>query len=176
MERSLTILLPVHNAQSTLADTVAGILEVVSELTERFELVIVDDGSADATSEVAAELTSRFPQVRALRHGEQRGRDSAIRTGLEHSSGEMILLRDETPSMAIDGIVKLWRAAEHHEKLLEAPKKIDDPEKSRYADRYAADRAGFQMIDRGTMEKIHARSRPSRPNYLSKLTDFALGE
>ena len=176
MERSLTILLPVHNAQSTLADTVSGILEVVSELTQRFELVIVDDGSADATSEVAQELTSRFPQVRAVRHGKQRGRDAAICTGLEQSSGEMILLRDETPNMAIDGIVKLWRAAEHHDKLLEAPKMTGGPEKSRYRDRYAADRAGFQMIDRGTMEKIHSRSRPGRPNYLSRLTDFALGE
>ena len=176
MERSLTVLLPVHNAQSTLADTVAEILEVVSDLTRRFELVIVDDGSVDATSEVAEELTSRFPQVRALRHGQPMGREAAICSGLEQSSGEMILLRDETPEMATEGIAKLWHAAEQREIFLAGPETPGGPKRGRLGRRHAADRAGFQMVDRPTMEKIHRRSQPKRPNYLSRLKGFALGE
>jgi len=94
LERSLTVLLPVYNVESTLTADVTEVLDVASDLTERFELVIIDDGSADATSEVIDELTRFYPQVRSVRHGEHRGRDEAIRTGLEHSTGEMILLRD----------------------------------------------------------------------------------
>jgi cellulose synthase/poly-beta-1,6-N-acetylglucosamine synthase-like glycosyltransferase len=94
LERSLTVLLPVRNVQSTLAVTVQEILEVVSDLAGRFELVIIDDGSTDATSEVAAELTCCYPQVRAVFHTKPLGRDMAIRTGLQQSSGEVIYLRD----------------------------------------------------------------------------------
>ena len=49
MNRSLTVLLPVRDAQSTLAATVAQVLEMASDLNERFELLIIDDGSSDAT-------------------------------------------------------------------------------------------------------------------------------
>ena len=94
MERSLTVLLPAHNVQSTLAADVTHALDVVSDLTGRFELVIVDDGSADATSEVIDELTRSYPQVRSVRHRRHRGRNEAIRTGLRHSTGEMIFLPD----------------------------------------------------------------------------------
>ena len=94
MERSLTVLLPAHNVESTLAADVTHALDVVSDLTGRFELVIVDDGSADATSEVIDELTRFYPQVRSVRHRRHRGRNEAIRTGLKHSTGEMIFLPD----------------------------------------------------------------------------------
>ncbi len=176
MERSLTILLPVCNVQSSLAATVVEILEVASDLTERFELVIVDDGSADATSEVAQELTSRYPQVRALRHGRRRGHEAAIRTGLEQSSGEMILLRDETSEMVTDGIVRLWQAAQQREIVLTRPQSPGGPKWTRLSGGHAADRAGFQMIDRQTLERLHGWGRPTRPNYLARLKGFALGE
>ena len=69
MARSLSVLLPVKNAQSTLAPTVHKILDVVSELSEQIELLIIDDGSADATSEVAMDLTRHYPQVQGYLPG-----------------------------------------------------------------------------------------------------------
>ena len=76
VNRSLTVLLPVRDAQSTLAATVAQVLEMASDLSERFELLIIDDGSSDATGEVAHELSRHYPQIRTLRHGHAVGRRS----------------------------------------------------------------------------------------------------
>ena len=97
MQRSLTVLLPVHNAQSTLSATVTEVLEMVSDdgQSRRFELVIVDDGSSDATSEVVDELMQSYPQVRSVRHGTHQGREAAIRAGLRHSRGEEVMLLHE---------------------------------------------------------------------------------
>jgi cellulose synthase/poly-beta-1,6-N-acetylglucosamine synthase-like glycosyltransferase len=95
LERSLSILLPVHNAQAALADMVAEVLEVASDLTPSFELVIIDDGSTDATSEVADELTRHFPQVRMIRHHHHLGRHKAVRTGIAISRGDVVLVRNQ---------------------------------------------------------------------------------
>lgn len=92
MERSLSVLLPVRNVQATLAAAVPEILEVVSQWTTRFELLIIDDGSTDATSEVAQELTRCYPQIRFVSHGSPRGREAAIHEGLQQSSGEITLV------------------------------------------------------------------------------------
>lgn len=176
MERSLTVLLPVHNAQATLAATVAEVLEVVSELTGRFELVIVDDGSADATSEVADELTRRYPQVHAIRHGDCLGREAAVRTGLRHSSGDVVFVREESSGLAVDGIPRLWRAAHEHELVADRAASSSRSTWARFSAGHPARRGGYRMIDRSLMEPRHGSSRPSRPNYLAKFKDFALGE
>jgi cellulose synthase/poly-beta-1,6-N-acetylglucosamine synthase-like glycosyltransferase len=95
LERSLTVLLPVQDVQATLADTVTEVLEMAADLSNRIELVIIDDGSTDATIEVADELSRCYPQVRAFRHGKPLGRDAALRTGLAKSRGELVFVRDE---------------------------------------------------------------------------------
>jgi glycosyltransferase involved in cell wall biosynthesis len=74
---------------------VTEVLDVAADLTDRFELLIIDDGSADATSEVADELTRHYPQVRMLRHSKPQGRDAALRTGIAQSRGEVVLIRED---------------------------------------------------------------------------------
>lgn len=176
MERSLTVLLPVCNVQSTLAVTVLEILEVVSDLTDRFDLVIVDDGSADATSEVAHELTQHYPQVRAVRHGRRLGREAAIRAGLKQSKGEIILVPDEAGNSAAEEIPRLWQLANQPQRATQHLPAPTARRWTRFSPGHPVAQAGYQLIDRRTMERLHASSQPDRPNYLARLKDFALGE
>ena len=60
LNKSLTIVLPVHNAESRLRKNVSELLELASELTAKFGVLIIDDGSTDATFEVAEELASHL--------------------------------------------------------------------------------------------------------------------
>ncbi len=178
MERSLTVLLPVHNAQTSLTQTVHEVLEVVSDLTQRFELVIVDDGSADATAEVGDELTRQYPQVRFVRHQQRLGREAAIQTGLKQSTGEVVLLRDEVSGLALNGIGRVWHATSEHGVLGGDRRRRGEARKNSLSFAAISRRRqpGYQIVDRQMLEKLHAPSRPTRPNYLTRVKNFALGE
>lgn len=109
MTPPLSILLPVHNAQATLAADVAGLLDVLPELTTWFELLIIDDGSTDATCEIAEELVPAYPQVRLVRHNMRRGVEGSWRVGLERSDAPIVLAhngRTEIDPLAIVRLLK----------------------------------------------------------------------
>lgn len=118
MERSLSALLPVSNAESTLCEQVSEMLDILSELTRGLELVLIDDGSTDATIEVADELAVVYPQLVIARHAVPLGRVAAIRTGLARSVGEIIFLADSPCALALDEVRSLWQAVPDHEVVL----------------------------------------------------------
>ncbi len=149
MEPSLSVLLPVENAESTLASTVNRILEVLPELTRHFEISVIDDGSTDATIEVADELVSRYPQVRVVRHSKPLGRTAAIQTGMKHSTGEILFLADEHCRLPLSDLRRLWEAIPGQEIVLAKP---PSPDQSNRPDRVGS--SGSQMLRRGTAERF----------------------
>jgi glycosyltransferase involved in cell wall biosynthesis len=167
------VLLPVKNAQSTLAATVQEILDVASELSEQIELLIIDDGSTDATSEVATELTRHFPQVRAICQGRSLGWEAAIHTGLQESTGKVVLIQEEG-GVPLDEIVKTWKVSGVSDQLFfrkdaaesEAVKPVS---LSPYA-------ANHRKSQPWSERQSPVSSRPIRPNFLVKTRDNALGE
>lgn len=105
---TLTVVVPLHNAQATLTETVEHLLEIVPELTAQFELVLVDDGSTDATHEAAHEATLRFPQVQLLVQPARLGPQEAMRSSLRYAHGESILLVQPRADLDLHEIRKLW--------------------------------------------------------------------
>jgi hypothetical protein len=180
LDRSLTVLLPVHNAESTLSSTVQEILDVVPELTRRFDLLIIDDGSTDATSEVAQELARDYPQIRVVYRTTRGGCDKAIQAGLERCSSEVVLVRDDDHGTSLDGLHKLWqnlgpdgapRSSRSDSSTLATLARCRRREPGyRIIHRQANDLAGAAP----QLESVPGK--PGRPNYLSRLKKFALGE
>lgn len=136
MIRSLSVLLPVHNVQSSLSASVHEILDVVAELTGRFELLIVDEGSTDGTWDVARELAQLYPQIRLLRahgveslqskirRGEDSNRDSERRGHVRRAQGDVVIAHNGSSPIDAQEIVRLWRcvaAATPAPKFLRTP-------------------------------------------------------
>jgi glycosyltransferase involved in cell wall biosynthesis len=127
LNRSLSVIWRVHNAQSWLPETTGQILDVVAELTDRFEILIMDDGSTDSTCDVASDLVRRYPQVRLLREPVQCGANLSIRHGLRESRGDVVIAHDGESVLDAQEIVRLWRSARSP---APAPKSLRFPSKT----------------------------------------------
>jgi glycosyltransferase involved in cell wall biosynthesis len=174
---SLSVLLPVKNAQATLAATVQDILDVASDLAEEFEVLILDDGSVDATSEIAAELTRSYPQVRAVCQGRSIGRQAAICSGVEQSRGDVVLVHEEKGGTPMEEIARLWRANSPKSRFFLPPqsghgKGATGP----FSSSSTARRRGFRMLDRHAHEQAAGSAAPVMPNYVTRLKDFAFSD
>lgn len=88
--RKLSVIVPVFNERSTVAEIVRRMRTVDLPLDR--EIVIVDDGSNDGTADVLTQL--RDSTVRVVKHGANRGKGAAIRTGLESATGDLVLVQD----------------------------------------------------------------------------------
>lgn len=154
MERSLTVLLPVENAQATLAKNVRRLLEVLPELTGQFEILIVDDGSSDATFEVADELSTQYPQLRVVRNTAPSGRTRAIQVGIRKSRAEFLLLIDDDSNLPVDEVWRLWDAAESHDIVLGRLPATAAYDPSRFRRLDGAGHGGYQILRRRAVGAI----------------------
>jgi len=109
LNKSLTIVLPVHNAESRLRKNVGELLELASELTAKFGVLIIDDGSTDATYEVAEELASHYPQVSVRRHRQCRGLGASIEYAQRRVRSDAVILHDGVTPINSQQVRSLWR-------------------------------------------------------------------
>ena len=90
----LSVFFPAYNDSGTIASMVIRTVKTASELTPDFEVIIVDDGSADGTADIADELARTYPQVRAVHHPINRDYGAALQTGFRSATKELIFYTD----------------------------------------------------------------------------------
>ncbi len=109
MTRSLSVLLPVHNAEATLQADVGRMLDILPDLSHNFDVMIIDDGSTDETSEIAADLSARFPQVKLVRSNRRQGVEAALQSGLARTSAPTVVAHTGRPGIKESEVLQIWR-------------------------------------------------------------------
>src|SRR3989442_9485395 len=105
----LSVFFPAYNDSGTIASMVIRAVKAASELTPDFEIIVVDDGSADGTAEIADELARTYPQVRAVHHPQNRGYGAALQTGFRSATKELIFYTDGDAQYDPAELKVLWR-------------------------------------------------------------------
>jgi len=101
----LSVVVPAFNESHRLAGTLERILDYLSAQGGSFEVVVVDDGSDDATPSLAQSFAARG--VRLLRHDRNRGKGAALATGVAASRGDWVLLCDADLATPIEELETL---------------------------------------------------------------------
>lgn len=112
MRPYLTIFVPAYNEQANLEHTLIVLRSKMRELNTLwlepggYEVLIVDDGSQDATGSIADELARRWHEVRVAHHKTNRGLGAAFLTARDLASGEWFILIPADLALEIDDLEK----------------------------------------------------------------------
>jgi glycosyltransferase involved in cell wall biosynthesis len=90
----LSYFFPAHNEEANLRGLVDEALATLPRLAEQFEILIIDDGSKDATPSIADDLAANHPEVRAVHHAVNRGYGAALRTGFASARFDYLAFTD----------------------------------------------------------------------------------
>ena len=106
----LSVFFPAYNDSGTIASLVISAIKTAQRLTPDFEVIVVNDGSADRTAEIVDELARTYPQVRVVHHVRNRGYGGALRSGFEAASRDLVFYTDGDAQYDPAEMAQLWEA------------------------------------------------------------------
>ncbi len=109
-QRGVSIVVPAFDEERGLEGVVRRLLAL--ELGRPTELVVVDDGSRDATGAKLEALASNEPRIRAVRHPRNLGYGAALKTGIAHATYDVVVITDADGTYPEDRIVELLAAVD----------------------------------------------------------------
>jgi glycosyltransferase involved in cell wall biosynthesis len=105
----LSVFFPAYNDGGTIASLVITAVQTARQLTKDFEVIVVNDGSADATPRILSELAGLYPQVRIVTHEQNRGYGGALRSGFAAASKEVVFYTDGDAQYDPAEMALLWQ-------------------------------------------------------------------
>jgi glycosyltransferase involved in cell wall biosynthesis len=113
---TISVVVPVYNCADCLESLSSRLLAALDDLNLTSEVVFVDDRSPDCAWRTISELAQRDPRVVGVRLSRNFGQHVAVTAGVEHSSGEWIVVMDCDLQDRPEDLPRLWaKAAEGHE-------------------------------------------------------------
>ena len=98
---------PAYNEEANLKETVEKAIPVLSKVANKFELIIVDDGSKDRTGEIADKLAKKYSFIRVIHHRSNKGYGEALKSGFYSAKYEWIVFTDSDGQLDFSEVAKL---------------------------------------------------------------------
>src|SRR3990172_4914217 len=104
----LSVFFPAYNDSGTIASMVIRAVQAASALTPDYEVIVVNDGSTDATAQIADELARTYPNVRVVHHPRHRGYRGALQAGFRSATKDLIFYTDGDAQYDPAELAVLW--------------------------------------------------------------------
>jgi glycosyltransferase involved in cell wall biosynthesis len=102
---------PAYNDGGTITSMVLTAILAMRELTDDYEVIVVNDGSSDYTQQVLDELAARTPELRVIQHAGNKGYGMALRSGFANATKEWIFYTDgdaQYNPLELKDLVQAW--------------------------------------------------------------------
>jgi 4-amino-4-deoxy-L-arabinose transferase-like glycosyltransferase len=128
----VSLVLPACNEEASIRRAVAEADEALAALAEDYEILVVDDGSRDATAAAVADEAARRPHVRLLRHGTNRGYGAALRTGFRAARCDFVAFTDADCQFHAADLARLLPLTDDHPIAVGYREERQDPWQRRF--------------------------------------------
>jgi glycosyltransferase involved in cell wall biosynthesis len=115
---SLSVFFPVYHDEATVQRVTEKALRVCGEIADTYEVIIVNDGSPDASGRIADDLARQHAAVRVIHHPRNLGYGAAVRSGLRASRYEWVCFTDGDDEYDLRDLKKLWRLRQHYDLII----------------------------------------------------------
>ena len=104
---TLSVIFPAFNEEANIRHTVEAARIVLPKLARTWEIILVNDGSRDATTPICDELADQYPEVRAIHHVENRGYGAALKSGILAARYDYIFFTDSDGQFDLQELERL---------------------------------------------------------------------
>lgn len=174
-ETALSVLVPVYNERRTVEQTLRRLLEV--PFPQTIEVIVVDDGSTDGSTEVLHGLSS-LSGVQVLTHPRNSGKGAAIQTALRHARGKFMVIQDADEELDPNDLLPMFERVRSGEaSVCYGSRFLGDTGRFRLRPIYLANRLlnklcnllnGLQLTDMNTCYKMMRTDIARRLNLSSR--------
>jgi glycosyltransferase involved in cell wall biosynthesis len=91
---TMSVIFPAYNEEGNIRRTVEAAVKVLPKVAMSWEIIVVDDGSSDATIAICDDLRARYPEVEVISHGQNRGYGAALKSGIMAAKYDLIFFSD----------------------------------------------------------------------------------
>lgn len=112
MHTTLSVVIPAHNEEGSIKDTVESIAGALMREHIPFEIVVVNDHCTDATAEILAELVQHVPQLRTISNEQQPGYGRTVVAGINAAHGAYIAIMMADLSDDPEDLVRFYKTAQ----------------------------------------------------------------
>ena len=122
-DRLISVILPVHNQADHLREIVERYAVALQRLQHPYELLLVENGSRDASLSICHALEERYPQVRVL-HSQKGGWGRAVKLGLREATGDLLCYTNSARTTPRELMLVLVYATVYEDVIVKANRKI----------------------------------------------------
>jgi len=105
--KEISVFFPAYNLETKIEKTVKNAFSMVPKLAERYEIIVINDGSKDKTGEVLKRLKSKYKNLRIITHKVNKGYGAALKSGFYGSKYSWIAFTDADGQFDISELTKL---------------------------------------------------------------------
>ncbi len=112
MKPVYSIVIPVFNEVEVLDTLYSRMTAMLEKLDEPWEIILIDDGSSDGSSEIMRSMSERDPRIRVIFFSRNFGHQIAVTAGMDHALGDAIVVIDadlQDPPEVIPQLIEKWQ-------------------------------------------------------------------
>ncbi len=94
LTKEISVFFPVYNLEAQVEKTVSNAFRVVPKLAQKYEIIVVNDGSTDKTSQKLKKISLKYPSLKVINHSKNRGYGAALKSGFYNSKYSLIAFTD----------------------------------------------------------------------------------